>query len=872
MTTSTDSFDRAEPLAWELRWFVQLRWFAGLTVILGTLTNARFAQWTGSHAVVLSIGLAILAYNAILWTAFRDRQRAIRDLGFLVSLAWVQIFLDMACLTLVILWTGGMESPLLWLFALHMVFASLLLPQLASYFVVSAALGMVFVGLAWKHHLPRDRHEYLITLGWAATLFLTAFLTNHIVSTLRRREDELQHQYGRMQTVLQTAGDGVIVVNQAGIIETFNPAAERMFGYLASEVLGESVSILIPQRFEEDHRRGLTAWAASGESSTAGRSVELYGRRKDGTEFPFELTFGTWGPEGSRSVTGIVRDITRRRKAAEELVAAHGRLEAIRRIGSAASSTLDLQTVLLKILDGTMEAAGASVGMIFLRDPGEDTLSLGVSRGLSTEFVTSFKNNRVQPGEGLTGRIAESGMPIFIRDNSSHDDRVARSVIAAEGLNSFVGVPIMVGGDVLGVMNILTRAPDALDEDVQLLILAVGAHVGFTIRNARLFAERERLFTAVHSASESIAVTDLNGVIQYVNPAFEKITGYVCEDVIGESVGILEAPDLEQSGYEELKAAQERGDVWSGRLVSRRADGILYDNETSVSPVRYATGSKVSYVWVSRDITEQKKAETALKELNAKIKKQQQAMIQHEKMIAVGRMAAGVAHEISNPLANIDSYLQLARRQPERLGPASLDTIQEQTARIGRIIRQLTGYAHPAESEWQLMSVEEMVATSLAMLRFDHRRDIIHVEEQLLRPSCHIRVQPYAIQQVLVNLMLNAFDAVAEIEEPRVIVKSECLGTGFCHISICDNGHGIAEEHMDQLFEPFFTTKPTGQGTGLGLSISYGLAQRHGGRLGVQSKVGEGTTFSIYLPVAGESSGGRECPECDVPDPENLPG
>lgn len=226
---------------------------------------------------------------------------------------------------------------------------------------------------------------------------------------------------------------------------------------------------------------------------------------------------------------------------------------------------------------------------------------------------------------------------------------------------------------------------------------------------------------------------------------------------------------------------------------------------------------------------------------------QQQTMIQHEKMVAMGQMAAGVAHEIANPLANIDSMLQLAERHPDRMTGDKLTTLRQQAARIRQILSQLTNFAHPTDMHWEMMPIIDLVETGLAMVRFDRRHRAVLIERDFSPAPCLLHIQPHAMQQVLINLLLNAIDAVGSAANPKLIVRTRCVGSE-CHISITDNGTGIPPEHKDHIFEPFFTTKPVGKGTGLGLAISYSLVNKQGGRIEVDSAPGRGTTMTVILP------------------------
>jgi PAS domain S-box-containing protein len=186
----------------------------------------------------------------------------------------------------------------------------------------------------------------------------------------------------------------------------------------------------------------------------------------------------------------LEREIAERLRAEKYLIISQNRLEYVKQIGALASSSLKLEEVLESILKGTLEASGASGGMIFLKDPETGVLTLGSSIGLSDEFVNEYKKKPVKPGEGLTGRISETGERIFISGDSSDDPRIERSVVKDEGLNSFIGVPIYAASRILGVMNILTHPPAILTEKEITLASAIGAHVGFAIRNAQHFEER----------------------------------------------------------------------------------------------------------------------------------------------------------------------------------------------------------------------------------------------------------------------------------------------------------------------------------------------------------------------------------------------
>ena len=262
-------------------------------------------------------------------------------------------------------------------------------------------------------------------------------------------------------------------------------------------------------------------------------------------------------------------------------------------------------------------------------------------------------------------------------------------------------------------------------------------------------------------------------------------------------------------------------------------------------------------VWLANGLTRRLRAHRRklirqnkrIRKMARTLRRQQRAMVQQEKMAAAGRMAAGIAHEIANPLASMDSLLQLMERKPERVTPEGLATLREQNRRITGIVRRMTTFAHPGDGLWKDASVNEVVTKALDVLRFDQRMRRVTLEQKLEPDMPPASIIPDALEQVIINIVVNALDALADVESPRLVVQTSRENPS-CSITISDNGHGIRKEHRRHLFEPFFTTKPVGKGTGLGLSISYSLVRQQRGEIHVESEPGHGAKFIIRLPLA----------------------
>lgn len=233
------------------------------------------------------------------------------------------------------------------------------------------------------------------------------------------------------------------------------------------------------------------------------------------------------------------------------------------------------------------------------------------------------------------------------------------------------------------------------------------------------------------------------------------------------------------------------------------------------------------------------------------LRRQQQAMIQQEKMVGLGQMAAGVAHEVSNPLASMDGVLQLMQRNERHIKPENIQALRQQVQRIKQTVRQLTDFAHPTDYHWEQVPINSVIESALQMVRFDHRQRAVAIQKELAGQNTVVEVQTHALQQVLTNLLFNALDALDNVPEPELTIGAACDGSE-CRVWVRDNGPGIAPEHLERVFEPFFTTKPVGKGTGLGLAISYNLIRNQGGQIDFDSQPGRGVTATIHLPVRRE--------------------
>jgi two-component system NtrC family sensor kinase len=357
-----------------------------------------------------------------------------------------------------------------------------------------------------------------------------------------------------------------------------------------------------------------------------------------------------------------------------------------------------------------------------------------------------------------------------------------------------------------------------------------------------------RLGMAVEQSAETIVITDREGTIQYVNPAFERITGYSVEEVIGKNPRILQSGKHDESFYREMWGTLLRGEVWEGHFTNRKKDGSLYEEDATISPVRDSSGNIVSFVSVKRDVTQ-------LRLLEKQVRTAQ-------KMEAVGTLAGGIAHDFNNVLTVIIGYGEMLKlriaNDPKAV--SDLDEVLRSAERASVLTRQLLTFARRQVIELGNLDLNRVVGELEKLLR-NVIRENIKIKTSLAERLSTIRADQGQVGQVLMNLSLNARDAmpgggqlVFETEEDWVdeeyVKQYPYMKAGrYAVLSVSDTGIGMDEETRERIFEPFFTTKGPDKGTGLGLAVVYGIVKQHNGFIHVYSEPGEGTTFRIYFPA-----------------------
>ncbi len=664
-----------------------------------------------------------------------------------------------------------------------------------------AMIAMIFV-LPAKSILPTLHNIGLpvILLYPLATILGGKVLADQAFAS--RSVEELRKTKQNLEVTLQSMGEAVISTDPEGRIVLMNPEAERLIGWSSEAARGKNLAEVFKIKHTDTQEADLnpveTVLRTDTTSGWANHSILV---ASDGTERHITSTAAPIRHENG-DVSGVVlvfRDVTETYRTQQALRESEETYRRLFQDHAAVQMIMDPETG--SILD-VNEAATQYYGW-----PRERLMQMNI------------QNINTLPPEDIRKamqKIKDQNRIHFEfchrrADGSIRDVEVFSSRIVTTGKEVFHSI----------VHDIADRK--------------------------RAEVERERLLAAIEQAGEAVCITNLDGRIEYVNPAFESVTGYTCAEVIGKNPRILKSGAQNNEFYRNLWKTITSGKTWKGEFINCKRSGERYAEEATISPVCDASGRIIQFVAVKRDITEHQ-------QLTAQL-------MQAQKMESVGRLAGGVAHDFNNMLTVILGHTEmlLAEAEPGLPLHADLSAIQDAAGKSARITRQLLAFARRQTIVPKILDLNHTIDGMLKMLRRLIGEDIElvwHPDSQLWP----VRMDPSQIDQVLANLCVNARDSIngigritietKNIELDRALddTQSDFQPGEFAMLAVSDSGCGMNKETLTQIFEPFFTTKELGRGTGLGLSTVYGIVRQNKGFINVHSEPGKGTTFKIYIP------------------------
>ena len=421
-------------------------------------------------------------------------------------------------------------------------------------------------------------------------------------------------------------------------------------------------------------------------------------------------------------------------------------------------------------------------------------------------------------------------------------------LICSHGISTLLILPLIINDEVIGSFNLITTEPRVFSTEEINLACRAADQISGALARVRLDQARRLLSIAVEQSADMVMITDTNGIIIYVNQAFERISGFSRGEAMGQTHHLFKSGQHTQPFYQDLWATLSAGKIWHKHLVNKKKDGSLYTLDAILMPVHDGAGQIINYVALQRDITHELALEDQLR--------------QAQKMEAMGRLASGVAHDFNNNLTVIAGHTELLLHRhlaPDAPYREEVEEILKACLQAATLTKQLLVFSRQQPLQPQVMNLNQIVNNvhkMLCRLIGEH----ITLTTNLSPGLGLTEVDSGQIEQILMNLCINARDAMSgdgqitiqttNIQQSKVYPNGHSGMTpgAYVLLSVSDTGHGMDSDTKGRIFEPFFTTKSEGKGTGLGLSTVYGIVEQSGGYIQVDSVQGEGTTFRIYFP------------------------
>lgn len=590
----------------------------------------------------------------------------------------------------------------------------------------------------------------------------------------------------RHRLVVDNTSDAILITSAEGVIEFANPAAHRLFGP-GAVLEGARIGALVPAG-------EATVWAEA-----IGRSRRGEEARIDGTVLPAEGTrhhvsvrlAPMADPEPVSHLVISLRDVTEEVRARDEMLAANARYRDLVETATDAIVTLDADGILTSVNPASEQLTG-----------------LGRKDITGRSFAAFLEPSETAAVTGVFG-AALAGKPGRVELTFTRPDRSQRLLSASL-------TPLRRAGVVVGVLGV---ARDVTEERTQAVALQ------------RAEARYTRL---VEAAEDAIVCMDEEGNLTAVNRAIETVFGRKREDLLGRPFAELleesEAPAMWQAFAQALQGERSRSTIRFTR------PGGIRGFATLVGAPIIEGGRVTGVIAIARDVTDERLL--------------LDQAIRQDRLVAMGELVGGVAHEVNSPLTSILAYAQVLERGVSGEDTArALETITREAKRASRIVGKLLAFGRQGQPERIPSDINQALRDTIDLRRYALRMQDIKLSVSLMADPPLIVADPFQLQQVFINLLSNAEQAVAHRPgERRIAVSSEVRGAAFV-VTISDSGEGISPEALPHIFNPFFTTKPRGAGTGLGLSISDGIVREHRGVLRARSEPGRGATFEVELPI-----------------------
>jgi PAS domain S-box-containing protein len=671
-----------------------------------------------------------------------------------------------------------------------------------------------------------------------------------------------------LESIIENFPDAIVTFDLDGVVTSWNRGAEEMYGFTKTEAIGRFLPFV--PGFLVDAEREKIGRIRNGEVF---KDYETIRQKKDGAILDASLTLSPLKDTEERIVGAICisRDISDKKRIEQELVRRNQELSRLFFISSAMRGTVKLSRLLRMILTAvTMsDGLGFNRAILFLVDESKGSLkgAMGVGPASSEEAFQIWSRLSLERKtlsdimhDIETGPLRKDSfldkLTLSIEIPLSEDTILTRAVkekssfniqdVKAEPLSDFIltqqlstqayaVAPLISRDKVIGIIwvdNHFNRRP-ILDEDMRFLS-SFSNQVASVVESAGLFEQvalaEQEMKNIFDSISDMVFSSTKDYVLTKINRAVSEKLGKPAEEIIGRKCyEVFHGRNEPRRKCPHHKTVRT-GKPYVGELDEPHLGGTFL---TSSSPIFDSAGEFIGTVHVARDITE--------------IKKLEKQLIMAQRMAALGEVAARVAHDIRNPLVSIGGFARRLEKHLEGNLKEYATIIAREVAGLEKILSEILAYVRGVSLEKRMVNVDSLVEEVTAVMKSEFDEKQITLVKRLNALS-EVSMDPSNVREALLNILSNAIHAIGR--DGTITVKT-AIEKNYAVIEIKDTGCGISEEILQFIFDPFFTTKGSGN-TGLGLTISHKIIEKHNGRIEVESKPHEGSTFKVFLPLESE--------------------
>ncbi len=691
------------------------------------------------------------------------------------------------------------------------------------------------------------------------TLVLSVRRTRRVQAVDAERERmvaQLREAEMKYHTIFDNAVEGIFQTTPDGRFLTANRAMARMHGYETPEQMMAVLTDVGTQLYVDPSQREALLAALGKEDVVSNFEFEII--RADGrTLWVRENVHAVRDEKGALLyLEGTVEDVSglwwgEQRRRLQYAMA---------RVIADAASVEDARPKLLRTICETLEW---DMGVVWDVDADAGVLHCvevwSVPEIEIGEFEKANTALECRRGERLAGEVWQLGEPQWIADLGAADGYPNAQLARQCGMASAFGVPVEVRGEVCHVLEFFSPKIAPPDHELLQTLGAISSQLSYLIERKDAERVNSELAAVVANSNDAMIACTLKGVVTGWNLGAERIYGYVAEEIVGQSLHLLIPPERHDEFPQTLSMVKAGQSQASYETVRLRKDGKKISVSLTDSPIRGDAGRITGLSSIARDITERKRLEEEL--------------LQAQKMEAVGRLAGGIAHDFNNILTAILGYSDLIIGQTDERQwmYKHLTEIRKAADFAASLTHQLLAFSRRQPLFLRVFNLNDSVRSMQKMLQRVIGENIT-INTRFKAEIGRLKADPGQLEQVLLNLCVNARDAMPKggsitIQTEDVTYFLDELSTvnempagEYVKLTVTDSGHGMTPEVCRHIFEPFFTTKEQGHGTGLGLATCYGIVKQSGGYITVDSMVGTGTTFAIYLPrvdASGEKANSK---------------